>query len=507
LEVTDTKCILRVEIPAKNSQQTRLAEHVRLAPKHRVFLWSGDPNLQAQNTPSFRVDSSRSVILFTLSRDTAEIEELVRSLGYSIVDKVVQNRSRPDPETFLGRGKLAEYRRSLTSREGPPLASNGKLLAVVDGALKPPQLFSVEDILRIEVWDRIRVILEIFQQKAQVKEARLQVELARLRYELPFVHEALHRTLTGEHPGFMGGGELPMRTYETHLKRRTGKIQQELRAVRKERAQRREGRRKGGFRLVAIAGYTNSGKSSLLNALCGSEATVENLYFSTLQTTTRRLRPQYSNGRHTSLLFTDTVGFISDLPPWLIDAFGSTLEEVSSSDVILITLDASEPLPIVREKLDTVWQLLDQLNSTKRRIIVLNKSDLVPDNLRNDIHNTLFQNTYYLRVPKRWTSTRNEEGLQQLVDQLIEETLPHHNLQIDIDLVQSGHLSFESWLRDHTDIVSDTKDGEQRKLVVRVSQEEYPRVRRQAHKVGATVTELHSTGNHGGAPGMSNSGA
>src|ERR1041385_1275234 len=267
---------------------------------HDTFLWREHHNLEAKMTPSFRVDPSRDVVVFSIRRDTREIEELVRSLGYRIVDIIVQSRSRPDPETFIGTGKLEEYRRALTLREdeGPPMASTARPLAVVDAALKPPQLFGIEDLLRLEVWDRIRVILEIFQQKAQVKEARLQVELARLRYELPFVHEALHRTLTGEHPGFMGGGELPMRTYETHLKRRTKKIQDELRAVRKERAQRREGRRKSGFHLVAIAGYTNSGKSSLLNALCGADTFVENLYFSTLQTTTRKLRPEYARERH-----------------------------------------------------------------------------------------------------------------------------------------------------------------------------------------------------------------
>ncbi len=448
------------------------------------------------------MDSPRSVVLFSLNRDTSEIEELIRSLGYTIVHRVVQARSRPDPETYLGGGKLAEFRRFLTTTEegAPPLASNGKLLGVVDGALKPPQLFGVEDIVRIECWDRIRVILEIFEQKAQVKEAKLQVELARLRYELPFVHEAVHRTLTGEHPGFMGGGELPMRTYETHLKRRTRKILDELRSVRKERAQRREGRRKGGFRLVAIAGYTNSGKSSLLNALCGSEAVVENLYFSTLQTTTRRLQDKFSSGSHTGLLFTDTVGFISNLPPWLIDAFASTLEEVASSDVILITLDASEPVGLIRSKVDTVWKLLDHLDASKRRIILLNKADLVPSLSRNDIHNTLFQTTYYLHVPNLWTSTRNEEGLRELIDLIVEHTLPHHKIRILLDPLQPGHLSYESWLRDHTDIVSDLKKDRGRELVVRVSREEYPRVRRHAHKVSATLEEIASSGNHGGAP-------
>lgn len=444
------------------------------------------------------MDAPRDVVLFSIRRDTLETEELVRSLGSRVVERVVQVRSRPDPDTYLGRGKLEEFRRRLSGERPPPTVSGRGPLAVVDAALKPPQLFGIEDVLRLEVWDRIRLILEIFQHHARVKEAKLQVELARLRYELPFVHEALHRTLTGEHPGFMGGGELPMRTYETHLKRRTKKIQGELRTIRKERARRREGRRRTGFRLVAIAGYTNSGKSSLLNALCGSEAFVENLYFSTLQTTTRRLKPAYVRDRHTGLLFTDTVGFIRDLPPWLIDAFAATLEEVAHSDVILLVLDASEPPAAVRSKLDTAWSILDELGATKRRFVLLNKADLVPAGSRNDIHNTLLQDSYYLHMERFWISTRTSEGLESIVEALVERTLPFHEVRVQIDRLNASQLSLESWLRDHTDIVSESTNDQQTELVARCSREEYPRLRARAQKAGVPLRPEPSTGSKGG---------
>jgi GTPase len=147
----------------------------------------------------------RPVVVLTRSTDTSEIEALLDAVGFPLIGVIRQNRNRPDPSTFLGSGRVAEAKRLIEGRD--PLFSTARPLVVVDGAIKPPALFNLEDETGAEVWDRIRLILEIFQQHARVKEARLQVELARLRYELPFVHEALHRQLTGEHPGFMGGGD------------------------------------------------------------------------------------------------------------------------------------------------------------------------------------------------------------------------------------------------------------------------------------------------------------
>lgn len=458
-----------------------------------TFLWRRHRNVQLRNTPSFHVDAARPVSLVSIRRDTSETEELVRALGNPIVGRVVQLRSRPEPGTFVGSGKLKELRDELA--RGTPLTSGGKPLVVVDAALKPPQLFGIEDIVGAEVWDRIRVILEIFQQKAQVKEARLQVELARLRYELPFVHEALHRTLTGEHPGFMGGGELPMRAYETHLKSRTKKIQDDLVNVRKERAQRRAGRRKSGFQLVAIAGYTNSGKSSLLNALCGSAVRVEDVYFSTLETTTRRLRSELLAGRTSRLLFTDTVGLIRDLPPWLIDAFGSTLEEIVASDVVLLAVDASEDAGTVGVKLATAWALLDQLHAPKLRLILFNKADLLTEGGRHDLLTTLSLSSYYPTTRFLFTSTKTKEGLEESVRVLLDETRITHRLRIHLDATTPGHLAFESWLRDHSDIDRVVEDGTDHEVLVRCSPEQYVQIRRQGKQARARVEELPSTGN------------
>ena len=252
-------------------------------------------------------------IVVTLGRDTGELEALVGSLGHDVVGVIAQKRDRPDPATYVGRGKLDEVR---DAKE-----ESGASLVVFDAQLKAGQIATLERELGGDVWDRIRLILEIFTQRAGTREARLQVELARLRYEVPLVREYVHRAKTGEHPGFMAGGEYSVDQYLNQIRSRMSRVQKELRKVEGERAGRRKHRRRGGFRLVSLAGYTNAGKSSLLSALTGREVVVEDRLFSTLETRTAAL----STVRGSRILVTDTVGFISDLPPFLIDAFRATL--------------------------------------------------------------------------------------------------------------------------------------------------------------------------------------
>jgi GTPase len=410
--------------------------------------------------------AKRPVVLLTTSEDTGEAEALVEAVGFRLVGVVRQRRERPDPATFVGKGRLEEARARLLE-EGAPLASAPRPILVVDAQLKPTVLFNLEDELKVEVWDRVRLILEIFQQNARVKEAQLQVELARLRYELPFVHEALHRQLTGEHPGFMGGGELAPRTYETHLKRRTKAIVQELERVKKERRTRRAGRKRSGLRMVTIAGYTNVGKSSLLNQLTASQVVAKQQVFSTLQTATRRLSTEYHPQRPGDLLFTDTVGFIRDLPPWLIDAFASTLEEITFSDAVLLVVDASEPYPLVQEKVITALQILERIHAPRQRVLVLNKADLVEPPRRAEVERGLRAGPIAADIPLQWTSTRTQEGLPLLVSLLLERVLDVRHATVGIDLAQPDHARLESWIRDHTDVLSIDEEGTRRRLKVR----------------------------------------
>lgn len=332
----------------------------------------------------------KKALLLTLQRENREMEELAFSLGHDIVAQVYQGRNRPDPETFLGSGKLEEARELA--------AELGTTTILVNADLKPGQLSNLvrffEDGRRkgttreaTEVYDRTRVILEIFKERAQSPEARLQVELARLHYEMPLVKEAIHLARRGERPGFLAGGEYEVDQYYDMIKRRMSKIRDDLERIRRERGTRRKHRRRGGFHLVSLAGYTNAGKSSLLTALAGTQTVIENRYFSTLATTTRRVE-----GARREILLTDTVGFIEALPPWLVEAFHSTLEEIALADVILLVVDASDTVPEIRRKLRTSLRVLWEFQTPQgapdfRRlpaplIVVLNKADAVaPEDL------------------------------------------------------------------------------------------------------------------------------
>lgn len=440
------------------------------------------------DTPSLRVEpriGGRSVVVLTMREETGEIESLLDAVGFDLAKVIHQRRARPDPATYLGKGKL-EVAREALPRTAPPLVSTGKPLVVVDDQIKPSILFNLEDELKVEVWDRIRLILEIFEKNARVKEARLQVELAKLRYELPFVHEALHRQLTGEHAGFMGGGELAPRTYETHLKRRTGKIVQELERVKKERATRRTGRRRSGLRLIAIAGYTNGGKSSLLNELTASEVVAKQQVFTTLQTATRRLRPEYLPGKSSELLFTDTVGFIRDLPPWLIDAFASTLEEITYADAVLLVVDASEEFELVREKVETARKILDRIHAPADRIVLLNKADLMTPMKRERLDERL---RVHLPpdLPTKYTSTRTKEGMQEVVDVLLETVLESRKAQVSLDMGRGDHLQLEHWLREHTHILKVEDEGSVRRIAFRCPLPSWGKLLHRAEEVEATL--------------------
>ncbi len=437
----------------------------------------------------------RPVVLVGIDPDTRELEGLVEAAGSVVVGRVVQDRRRADARYYIGEGKADALGRRL-ARGDPPISTGGPQqgwLVVADAELKPSQVFNLEERLGVEVWDRIRLILEIFEANAHVKEARLQVELARLRYELPFVHEAIHRQRTGERPGFMGGGEYDVRTYETHLKTRTKKIKEELERITKERRARRAGRRRTGFRLAAIAGYTNAGKSRLLNALCDADADVGAKYFSTLQTRTRRLKDPYQDEVGGPLLFTDTVGFIQDLPPWLIDAFGSTLEETVFADVILLVVDASEAVAAIKEKLTTALDVLDEIGATKRILIVLNKQDKL---LRKQAIAKLDQlrvEPALSRHPFAWVSARTGDGIREMLQTIWEEVLPTRRLRIPIDITRSDHATFESWLYDHAQVTVAEEEGRRRVLEVECSEEQIGNLLRQAAKAGVDTQAAAST--------------
>ena len=218
----------------------------------------------------------------------------------------------------------------------------------------------------------------------------MQVKLAQLHYERPFVHELIHRARSGEHPGLIAGGEYQVDDYYEMIKKQMKKIRYDLKKIRNDREVHRKTRYKSGFYLVSLVGYTNAGKSSLLNLLSGEDVKVEGRLFSTLSTTTRRIL-QKTKGKTIPILLTDTVGFIENLPSWIIDAFHSTLEEIEVADVVVLIVDGSEEKELVEKKLQVSLDELLELGVTASIVIAVNKIDLIDDGTIDDLIQYLSQ--------------------------------------------------------------------------------------------------------------------
>jgi len=299
----------------------------------------------------------------------AELADLTRTAGAEVVGTDIQRRSGVDPAHFIGMGKLNELRE---------LKLEGAFdLVICNDDLSPRQQRNLELELKTRVLDRTEVILEIFAQHARTHEGRLQVEAARLHHLLPRLigAYAYDRQVGGRRGGVgaRGGfGEQQIEVERRRIRKRMRDLEREIEQVRSQRHQQRTGRRRAELETAAIVGYTNAGKSTLLNALTGSRVQAEHRLFATLDPTTRRLDLLTGRG----LLLTDTVGFIQKLPTDLVAAFRATLEEVTEADVIIQVLDASSPT--AAEQAETVEKVLRDLDAaTKPRVVALNKVDLL----------------------------------------------------------------------------------------------------------------------------------
>ncbi len=299
----------------------------------------------------------------------AELADLTRTAGADVVGSDVQRRSGVDPAHFIGMGKLNELR---------DLKLEGAFdLIICNDDLSPRQQRNLELELKTRVLDRTEVILEIFAQHARTHEGRLQVEAARLHHLLPRLigAYAYDRQVGGRRGGVgaRGGfGEQQIEVERRRIRKRMRDLEREIEQVRSQRHQQRTGRRRAELETAAIVGYTNAGKSTLLNALTGAHVHAEHRLFATLDPTTRRVDLPTGRG----LLLTDTVGFIQKLPTDLVAAFRATLEEVTEADVILQVLDLSSPA--VAEQAETVEKVLSELGAAdKPRVVALNKVDLI----------------------------------------------------------------------------------------------------------------------------------
>ena len=297
-----------------------------------------------------------------------ELAALVDTAGADTVAMVLQTRQSPDPRSFLGAGKLQEIKEIVTN--------NACDLVVIDNELSPSQARAIEEELGVRVVDRSGLILDIFAQRAQSREGQLQVELAQYKYLLPrltgmWTHLVRQTASGGSSPiGTRGPGETQLETDRRHIRRKIQKLEDELSAVRKVRCTQRRRREKNAVPVVALVGYTNAGKSTLLNCLTGSDIPANDRLFDTLDTTTRKLRLSDL----TEVLVSDTVGFIRKLPHHLVEAFKATLEELSYADVLLHVIDISNP--DWEEQAKVVDGLIQQLGASETPCIrVFNKCD------------------------------------------------------------------------------------------------------------------------------------
>src|SRR5690606_39711074 len=330
-------------------------------------------------------------------------------------------RSRPDPATYIGRGKVREL--------GEVVAATGADTVICDGELSPSQLRNLEESIKVKVIDRTALILDIFAQHAKSKEGKAQVELAQLEYLLPRLRgwgEALSRQAGGSARvggagggvGLRGPGETKLETDRRRIRMRIDRLRRELKNMRNVRRTKRARRARNKVPAVAIAGYTNAGKSSLLNRLTGAGVLVEDALFATLDPTTRRART--SEGRVYTL--SDTVGFVRHLPHQLVEAFRSTLEEVGHADLLLHVVDGSHPDP--EEQVRAVREVLADLEHVPTaELLVVNKTDAASEE-------TL------LRLKRLWpdavfVSARTGAGLDALKG-TIDALLPRPAVELDL---------------------------------------------------------------------------
>ncbi|PVE04251.1 GTPase HflX [Streptomyces scopuliridis] len=346
----------------------------------------------------------------------AELAALAETAGALVLDGVIQRRDKPDPATYIGSGKAQELR--------DIVLESGADTVVCDGELSPGQLIHLEDVVKVKVVDRTALILDIFAQHAKSREGKAQVALAQMQYMLPRLRgwgQSLSRQMGGGGGGGMatrGPGETKIETDRRRIREKMAKMRREIAAMKTGREIKRQERRRNKVPSVAIAGYTNAGKSSLLNRLTGAGVLVENALFATLDPTVRRA--ETPSGRIYTLA--DTVGFVRHLPHHLVEAFRSTMEEVGDSDLIVHVVDGSHPAP--EEQLAAVREVIRDVGAVDvREIVVINKSDAADPLV---LQRLLRAERYAIAV-----SARTGQGIGELLA-LIDEELPRPEVEVEV---------------------------------------------------------------------------
>ncbi|MBK1788335.1 GTPase HflX [Prauserella sp. ASG 168] len=387
----------------------------------------------------------------TAEQSEASLEELARlaeTAGSEILEGLVQRRGRPDPATYIGSGKVREL--------ADVVVATGADTVICDGELSPGQLRQLEAKLKVKVIDRTALILDIFAQHARSREGKAQVELAQLQYLIPRLRgwgESLSRQAGGRAGGANGGvglrgpGETKLETDRRRISKRVAKLRREIASMDTIRATKRGRRVANEVPSVAIVGYTNAGKSSLLNAITGAGVLVEDALFATLDPTTRR--SETPDGR--SYTLTDTVGFVRHLPHQLVDAFRSTLDEAADGDLLVHVVDGSAPAP--EEQVEAVHEVLNEIahrrsDALPPELIVINKADAADE--------LTLARLRHLLPDAMVVSARSGQGVTALVDE-VSRRLPRPEVAVDVlvpyargELVARAHADGEVLSEEHT---------------------------------------------------------
>ncbi len=367
---------------------------------------------------------------------------MAQAAGYIVVGKMEQTRP-PDSRYQIGAGKVEELARMV--------GEMGADKIIFDNVLRTMQVYNLAKATKVEVIDRFQLILEIFTRRATTTEAQLQIQLALVRHELKHAREKVRLSKGSEQPGFMGLGAYEGDVYRDAIKRQVQTILKKLERVREKRVLQRERRTELGFLTVSLAGYTNSGKSSLFNALTEDTVEVDNALFTTLSTTTRMI--EFSNRK---FLITDTVGFIDRLPISLIEAFHSTLEETIFSDLIIVLLDLNEPIETIKKKNNVCLETIERLGAcTIPTITALNKIDKLTEEeslqkleeLKDHVKNPIL------------VSAKCLTNLDELRKQILRILENYQQAQFSVPLTGKA-MPFISWVHGKTHIEKETFTNE-----------------------------------------------
>ena len=355
-----------------------------------------------------------SAILITYDQEDAinEAKGLCDAAGYEVVHIIKQNFLQK-PKYGISGGVL-EQLEEIADKLRPNVI-------IYDEILKPSQNYNLATVLHREVLDREALILEIFESRASSAESKLQVKLAQLRYEMARAKEKVRLANLGEQPGFMGIGKFEVDVYYNDIKHRMQTIRSKLEKAGKQRELHRQGRKRMGFKTISLAGYTSAGKTTLFNKTTGETRTQSKELFTTLTTTTRRITIEQE-----PFLIADTVGFISKLPAYMIDAFKSTLEELTHTDVIILVIDINDSVSELKKKFSSCMRTLSELGVEQDKVVyALNKSDLLKNeeiNRKIELLN-LTENKKLISVSAK--SGKNITELKKLIKEIIESQSFH----------------------------------------------------------------------------------